>query len=91
MVEAVEHARVAIVTREMSHDGSPGLVRHLVNARKRETPRGDLLYKSYPMSPDKIDAAYAYVMAWKARTDALSQGFGKDRTQTSNSGGIVVS
>lgn len=91
VVEAVEHARVAIVTREMSHDGSPGLVRHLVNARKRETPRGDLLYKSYPMSPDKIDAAYAYVMAWKARTDALSQGFGKDRTQTSNSGGIVVS
>ena len=89
VVEAVEHARVAIVTREMSHDGSPGLVRHLVNARKRETPRGDLLYKSYPMSPDKIDAAYAYVMAWKARTDALSQGFGKDRTKTSN-GGIVV-
>ena len=89
VVEAVEHARVAIVTREMSHDGSPGLVRHLVNARKRETPRGDLLYKSYPMSPDKIDAAYAFVMAWKARTDALSQGFGKDRTKTSN-GGIVV-
>lgn len=90
VVESVEHARVAIVTGEMCHDGSPGLVRHLTNARKRETPRGDLLYKSYPMSPDKIDAAYAYVMAWKARTDALSQGFGKDRTQTSNSGRIIV-
>ena len=90
VVESVEHARVAIVTGEMCHDGSPGLVRHLTNARKRETPRGDLLYKSYPMSPDKIDAAYAYVMAWKARTGALSQGFGKDRTQTSNSGRIIV-
>ena len=89
VVEAVEHARVAIVTGEMSHDGSPGLVRHLINARKRETPRGVLLYKAYPMSPDKIDAAYAYVMAWKARTDALSKGYGRERQSTS--GRIVVS
>lgn len=88
VVEAVEHARVAIVTGEMSHDGSPGLVKHLLHARKRETPRGDLIYKSYPMSPDKIDAAYAYIMAWKARTDALSKGYGvKDK---SSAGRIVV-
>lgn len=89
VVEAVEHARIALVTGEMSHDGSPNLVRHLLHARKRETPRGYLLYKSYPMSPDKIDAAYAYVMAWKARTDALSKGFGRPRTPTS--GRVMVS
>lgn len=88
VVEAVEHARVAIVTGEMSHDGSPGLVRHLLHARKRETPRGDLIYKAYPMSPDKIDAAYAFIMAWKARTDALSKGYGRRRQATS--GRIVV-
>lgn len=89
VVEAVEHARVAIATREMSHDGSKYLVKHLLNARTRETPRGDLLYKSYPMSPDKIDAAYAYVMAWKARTDALSKGLGRGAASTS--GRVVVS
>lgn len=89
VVEAVEHARVAIATAECKIDpGSNGLQRHLLNARKRETPRGDLLYKAYPMSPDKIDAAYAYVMAWKARTDALSKGFG--RTNRASSGRIVV-
>lgn len=88
VVEAVEHARVAIVTGEMSHDGSPGLVKHLLHARKRETPRGDLIYKSYPMSPDKIDAAYAWIMAWKARTDALSKGFGQG--SKSSAGRIIV-
>lgn len=89
VVEAVEHARVAIATGEMSHDGSPNLVRHLLHARKRETPRGDLIYKKYPMSPDKIDAAYAFVMAWKCRTDALSKGFGK--VKKPGAGRIVVS
>lgn len=91
VVEAVETARVAIVTGEMSHDGGAGLVRHLVNARTRETPRGNLLYKSYPMSPDKIDAAYAYVMAWKCRTDALSKGLGKRPEAASSSGKVIVS
>lgn len=89
VVEAVEHARVAIATGEMSHDGSPSLVRHLLNARKRETPRGDLIYKSYPMSPDKIDAAYAFVLAWKCRTDAVSKGLG--RPKQAGSGRIMVS
>ena len=89
VVEAVEHARVAIATGEMSHDGSHGLVIHLLHARKRETPRGDLIYKAYPMSPDKIDAAYAWVMAWKARTDALSKGLGRGSSQST--GRIMVS
>lgn len=88
VVEAVEHARVAIVTGEMSHDGSPMLVKHLLHARKRETPRGDLIYKAYPMSPDKIDAAYAYIMAWKCRTDALSKGYGMG--SKSSAGRIIV-
>lgn len=87
--EAVEHARVAIATGEMSHDGSPNLVRHLLNAKKRETPRGWLIYKAYPMSPDKIDAAYAFVLAWKCRTDAVSKGFGKPKK--AESGRIMVS
>jgi hypothetical protein len=38
-----------------------------------------LLYREYPESPDKIDAAHAAVMAWKARLDAVSAGLGARR------------
>ena len=74
VVEYVERTRQAILTKELSHDGAPVLTRHVLNARRRAGRGGYLLYKQYPESPDKIDAAYAAVMAWKARTDALSKG-----------------
>lgn len=82
--EYVERLRLAIVTHdpdnpELTHNGGAALVRHLLNARRRTTRTGYLLYKAYPDSPDKIDAAYAAVMAWKARTDALAKGVGRSR------------
>lgn len=70
----VEEFRQAVVNRDISLDGSPALIRHLLNARRRTTRSGYLLYKSFPMSPDKIDAAYAAVMAYKACMDAVSVG-----------------
>ena len=42
---------------------------------------GYLIYKAYPDSPDKIDAAYAAVMAWKARLDAVAKGVGEPRSR----------
>lgn len=87
VVEAVKNLRDAIVNGEMTHDGSPGLTRHILNARRRHTRTGDLLYKKYPESPDKIDAAYAAVMAWKARTDALANGAGRG---SSSDGSVTV-
>lgn len=87
--EAIETARVALKEQEVKLDPeSTDLMRHLLHARKRATPRGDLLYKAYPMSPDKIDGAYAFVMGWKARTDALSMGLGRGQQQST--GRIVV-
>lgn len=77
--EAVENLRGAIANGEVTHDGSPTLTRHVLNARRRAARTGYLLYKAYPESPDKIDAAYAAVMAWKARLDAVSSGFGATR------------
>lgn len=76
VVHYVDQLRLAIANGECAHDGSPSLTRHVLNARKRKTNSGYLLYKAYPDSPDKIDAAYAAVMAWKARTDALAKGMG---------------
>jgi hypothetical protein len=49
----------------------------MLNARRRAFRTGYLLYKAYPDSPDKIDAAYAAVMAWKARLDAVAAGHSK--------------
>lgn len=64
---------------EFSHDGSFYLTKHVINARMRKNPTGYLLYKAYPESWDKIDAAYAGVLAWRARLDAVAKGLAKPR------------
>lgn len=74
--EYVVRFHQAVVKNELTHDGSAALTRHVLNARRRDTRTGYLIFKAYPDSPDKIDAAYAAVMAWKARLDAVSQGIG---------------
>lgn len=79
VIEHVERLRQAIANDEMTHDGSDALMRHMLNARRRNVRGGYLIYKAYPDSPDKIDAAYAAVMAWKARLDAVAQGIGARR------------
>ena len=89
VVEALRQLHGAIVNQEMTHDGSAGLTRHVLNARRRHTRAGDLIYKKYPESPDKIDAAYAAVMAWKARTDALAAGVGSVRSDD-NDGSVTI-
>lgn len=82
IAEYVKKLHDAVVNRECSIDGSSVFVRHLLNARRRHKTSGVLLYKSFPESPDKIDAAYAAVMAWKARLDAVSKGVGRKRKST---------
>ncbi len=71
---AVDAFYGAVVNGEARHDGAPALSRHILNARRRPTRTGYLIFKAYPDSPDKIDAAYAAVMAWKARLDAVAAG-----------------
>lgn len=77
----LEELHDAVVNGDCSLDGSTVLIRHMLNARRRKARSGYLLYKAYPDSPDKIDAAYAAVMAWKARLDAVSAGAGTERKQ----------
>lgn len=66
---------------EFSHDGSDAMTRHFLNARRRKvtTGAGYLIYKAFPESYDKIDAAYAGVMAWTARLDVVSRGYAQQR------------
>jgi hypothetical protein len=59
---------------EFTYDGSHEFTQQLLNARMRKSTNGYLLAKDFPESPRKIDAAYALVLAWKARLDALAKG-----------------
>ena len=88
--EHVEKLRQALVMREITWDGGSALMRHILNARRRSTRTGYLLYKQFPDSPDKIDAAYAAVMAYKAYIDALSRGAAKRGFQGRKRGKVVL-
>lgn len=70
----------AVLDEEITHDGSAVMLRHVMNARRRRSKGGGyLLYKEFPESPAKIDAAYAAIMAFKACVDAQSRGLGRKR------------
>jgi hypothetical protein len=78
--EYVKRLHDAIVNGEVTHDGGSTLTRHVLNARRRQTRTGYLLYKAFPDSRDKVDAAYAAVMAWKARLDMVGLAQERERT-----------
>jgi hypothetical protein len=65
---------IAVVDREMTHDGGSTLARHVLNARRRVSRTGTQIAKDHPESPRKIDAAIAAVLAWQCRLDALAAG-----------------
>ena len=77
--QSLSEFRQAVVNRDITYDGGPYLRAHLLNAKRRETRTGYLLYKSSPESADKIDAAYAAVMAYKCYLDAVSHGVTKKK------------
>lgn len=81
VVAALEQFHGAVIDREMTHDGSYTLTRHVLNARRRPTTAGIQIAKEHPESARKIDAAVAAVLAWQARLDAVSAGLGRDVVQ----------
>jgi hypothetical protein len=74
IVRATERLHNAVVDREMTHDGSHVLTRHMLNARRRVSRTGVQIGKEHPDSPRKIDAAVASILAWEARADAITKG-----------------
>ncbi|MFF1498698.1 terminase [Streptomyces sp. NPDC058316] len=74
IVRALEKFHTALTERELTHDGSSALVRHLLNSHRRKTRSGIQIMKAHPDSPDKIDAAVAAVLAWQCRLDAIAAG-----------------
>jgi phage terminase large subunit-like protein len=74
VVRAVEQFANAVVDRELTHDGSLALTRHVLNARRRAGRSGITISKAHPDDRNKIDAAVAAVLAYQARLQALSKG-----------------
>jgi phage terminase large subunit-like protein len=74
VVRALEQFYNAVADKELSHDGSLALSRHILNARRRLGRSGLSIAKEHPDSKNKIDAAVAAVLAFQARLQALSKG-----------------
>jgi hypothetical protein len=71
---AVEQFAGAVQNKDLTHDGSSALTRHVLNSRRR-VRHGKLgLGKESDYSPRKIDAAIAAILAWQARLDAVASG-----------------
>jgi hypothetical protein len=70
---AIEQFEGAVRHKDMTHDGSATLTRHVSNARRRLSHGKLALAKENDYSPKKIDAAVAAVLAYQARLDALSR------------------
>lgn len=82
VVRSLEQFYNSVVQREMTHDGSLTLTRHILNARRRAGRNGIQIYKEHPDSPNKIDAAIAANLAWAARVDAVSKDLAKPTRTT---------
>lgn len=74
IVRATARLHTAIVEREVTHDGSTVLSRHVRNCHVRESRTGIQVSKESPHSARKIDAAVAAILAYECRADAVSQG-----------------
>lgn len=72
--EGVEQLRNGVLDGQIHHTGDASLTRHVLNARLRQKSFGKLMYKEFPDSARKIDAAYALMLANLARIDAIAQG-----------------
>lgn len=81
MAYAIRAFIASMRSSEISHNGDPRIYEHMGNARRENTNLVDdkkeplwILRKERSNSPKKIDLALATILAWEARTDAISAG-----------------
>jgi len=96
MAFAIRSYANAMASGELSHDGNPGLSRHIGNAirkplnmRDEQDQRLWVMTKERHDSPHKIDAAMAGCLAWEARCDALTAGVGDNASVYAERGLLV--
>jgi hypothetical protein len=76
VVQGFEALHAAVVNGEITYDGSRALTRHFLNARRQRVRSGIVLRKPNNDYLAKIDAAYAAMLAYSCRLDALGKGLG---------------
>jgi phage terminase large subunit-like protein len=64
MAPATDRLYQAVASHTVTHDGDSRLAAHIGNAVAKATPMGDLVTKDKRMSPRKIDAAVAAIVAF---------------------------
>lgn len=79
IVAGFESLHAAIVNGECSYDGSYVMTRHFLNARRQSVRSGIVLRKPNDNYLAKIDAAYASMLAFAARLEAVGKGIGLAR------------
>ena len=78
---AAEACLSEIEGRQFTHDGSPAIHRHIVNARRRPNRYGVSIGKESPDSPRKIDAAVCVIGARMVRRLLLASPEWAKKTQ----------
>ena len=83
IASALDSFAHAVAAQELTHDGDSPFTRHVLNARRRVQRGNVTIMKEHPESVRKIDAAYAAMLAWVARIDAVSAGLGVKKRRKS--------
>lgn len=73
---AVEAFEAGVRNKELTHDGSYALTKHVLATRRRIRAQKLTVGKVNDYSPHKIDACVAAILAWQARLDCMSAGLG---------------
>ncbi|WP_425309092.1 terminase large subunit [Ammonicoccus fulvus] len=63
MAPATDRFYQSVVEHHLTHNNDPRLAAHIAHAVAKRTPTGDLIEKQHRMSPHKIDAAVAAIVA----------------------------
>jgi phage terminase large subunit-like protein len=73
MGPATDLTTEGVLEGKFTHDGSPDLMRHVLNATVTHSKYGDLIHKERSKSPHKIDAAVCAVGAYARATFHANQ------------------
>ena len=97
MAYAIESFNNAIMSGDLTHDGSQRLTSHIGNAYRRTVPIKDerglplwTIYKERHDSPHKIDGAMAAILSWEARGDAITAGVGETKRSVYEDHGLLT-
>lgn len=76
MAAALDRLRVDLIAGDLGHSGDPVFIEHFGNAYVRMRGRLRLVRKEHDQSPRKIDSVVGAALAYEARADALTAGWG---------------